>query len=226
MKIKANESLKKLALSKANVQIVAVSAVASFITVFCLVTANYLLGIRSYQSKIIAADNTAYSQLKTDVVAKNNLESSYQSFVQQNPNVLGTSIVNTPGYTYNNSTIILDALPSRYDFPAVVTSIDKMLQNGNFNVTSIGGTDASASTSNTPESNPQPVSIPFTFTINQATYLSVQSLFSILQSSIRPMIVDSVTLSGQDSNMSISVTAHTYFQPAKLFSIGTETINP
>jgi len=225
MKIKANESLKKLALSKANVQIIAVSAAAAFITVFCLVTANYLLGIRSYQSKIISADNIAYSQLKTDVIAKNTLDSSYQAFVRQSPNVLGTNNVNTPGYTYNNATIILDALPSRYDFPAVVTSIDKMLQNGNFNVTSIGGTDVSASTSNTPESNPQPVSIPFSFTINQATYQSLQSLFSILQSSIRPMVVDSVNLSGQDSNLSINVSAHTYFQPAKLFSIGTETIN-
>lgn len=222
--IRPELSLKRVALSKSNTQVVAVTAVAAFITVFCLVTANYLLGIRSYQAKILNADNVADSQLKRDVIAKNDLVSSYHAFVQKNPTLLGSNISTTNNLDYNNATIILDALPSQYDFPALTTSIQKMLQNGGFTVSSIGGTDESATISNTPSGNPSPVSIPFTFTINNASYSSVQQLFKTMQQSIRPMQIDTINLSGSDSSMQVSVTAHTYFQPGKKFKIGTETI--
>ena len=225
MKIKSELSLKKVALSKANVQIVAYTSAAAFITVFCLVAANYFLGIRSYQSKIITADNIAYNQLKADVTAKNKLVSDYENFVQQSPNILGSANTNS-GYIYNNATIILDALPSRYDFPALTSTIAKILQSGNFNVTAIGGTDASATTSNAASSNPQPVAIPFSFTITNTSYQSIQGLFQLLQNSIRPMQIDNITLSGTDASMTLTVSAHTYFQPGKEFKISTETIAP
>lgn len=218
-------SIKRIALSKANAQMIAVAAVCAFITVFCLVASNYLLGIRSYQSKIIAADSKADNQLKIDVAAKNKLVSSYENFVQKNPTVTGAKVQNSP-YIYNNATVILDALPSQYDFPALTTSIDKLLQNNNVSIASIGGSDQSASVSNAGSSNPQPVSMPFSFSIDNANYLTIQSLFTQMQESIRPLQIDNIALSGTDSNMTLSVNAHTYFQPRKTFKIGTETISP
>ncbi len=221
---KSDISLKRVAISKSNARAVIVSAIAAFITVFCLVAADNLLGVRSYQSKILSADQAADNRLKLDVVAENDIVNSYKQFVQQNPTILGSSISNNNNVDYNNATIILDALPSQYDFPALTTTIQNLLQKGGFNISSIGGTDQSSTVSSKPTSNPQPVSIPFSFSITNASYSSVQQLFSTMQESIRPMQIDNITMSGSDSNMSITVSAHTYFQPGKKFTIGTETI--
>lgn len=218
-------SLKRIAVSKANAQMVIVAAIGAFITVFCLVASNYLLGIQSYQSKIIVADIAADNKLKSDVSAKNKLVQSYENFIQQNPTIIGAKTTTNP-YKYNNATVILDALPSQYDFPALTTSVYKLLQSNNLSITSIGGTDQSATISNSPSSNPQPVSIPFSFSIDNASYQSVQALFVKMQESIRPLQIDNISLTGTDSNMTLSVNAHTYFQPKKVFKIGTETITP
>lgn len=217
-------STKRIAVSKANAQMVAVAAGAAFITVFCLVASNYMLGLRSYQSKIIAADYKADIQLKTDVSSEKILVRQYLKFVQQNPTLLGSQLVNTPQLKYNNATVILDALPSQYDFPALTTSVQKLLQSDNLNVVSIGGTDQSASITNDSTSDPQPVSMPFSFSIDSANYQSVQQLLQELQASIRPMQIDSLTMSGTDSDMTLAVNAHTYYQPKKVFKIGTEII--
>ncbi len=225
MNTKANVSLKKLALSKANAQIVAVTSIAAFITVFCLVGSNYLMGLKSYQAKIISADHTADNNLIADNKAKRNLVSAYKNFVDQNPNVLGSN--NQPiatNYVYNNATIILDALPSTYDFPALTSSLQKLQTLGGFSFSSIGGSDESATISSAPSPNPSPIPMPFTFTINQTSYQNIQNLFSIMQKSIRPLQIDSITISGSDTNITLTVDAHTYFQPSKQFNITSGTI--
>jgi len=215
---------KRIAVSKANAQTVAIAAVGAFITVFCLVASNYLLGINSYQSKIMAADNKADNQLKIDVSNEKQLVSSYNKFVSQNPTIIGVNSYNKP-YLYNNATVILDALPSQYDFPALVTSVDKILQSDNFNIQSIGGTDeAGTITGDQASGNPQPIAMPFSFSISGANYSSIQTLFIQLEESIRPMQIESITLSGTDSSMNLSVNAQTYFQPSKVFKIATEEI--
>ena len=225
MNIKNNLSLKGVALSKANAQIVAVTAAAAFITVFCLNAANYFEGIRSYQSKIIAADTTADQKLQSDVRAKNQLVRDYELFVNQNPNIIGTQDSSTP-YIYNNATIILDALPSTYDYPATTSYLLKLLQSGNFDISSIGCNNNTSSSggSSGSTSNPQPVQIPLNFSIQNINYNSVLTLFSMMQNSVMPLPIDNFTITGSNSNLNLSVTAHTYYQPAKKFEIGTETI--
>ena len=224
MNMKPEISLKKMALTKANAQIVAVTAIAAFITVFSLVGANYLLGLRSYQAKIIAADHSADDNLKVDNIAKNKLVSAYEKFVDQNPNILGSNNQNG-SYVYNNATIILDALPSTYDFPALTSSLQKLEQSiGGLNLSSIGGSDQSATVSNAPSSNPSPMPMPFTFSVSQTNYKSIQNLFSAMLSSIRPLQIDNIVISGADASMTLTVNAHTYFQPSKQFNITSETI--
>lgn len=222
MNIKDQVSFKKLALTKANTQMVAVAAVAAFVTVLSLGAAHYFYGIRSYQSKVLAADQIADRQLRIDVGAKNQLDSSYQKFVNQQPNILGK--VGNGNYPYNNATIILDALPSEYDFPALTSTIQNLLHSGNFDISSIGGTDQSGSVSSAPEANPQPVAIPFSFSIQNSTYANVQSLFTLMQESILPLQIDNMTISGSDNNMTVAINAHTYFQPPKELKISKETI--
>lgn len=223
---KLEVSTKRLAISKANTQMIIVAAVAAFISVFCIVAADYLFNLQSYQSKVISADKTADRQLTLDVASENSLIKSYQQFVDQSQTVTGaTTYKNNNGIVYNNATVILDALPSRYDFPALASSIAKLLNQGNFNASSIGGTDQSATMSvNTASPNPQPVAMPFSFVVSNTNYAAVQSLFQEMQSSIRPLQIDSLTLSGSDSDLTVTVNAHTYYQPQKIFTIQRETM--
>lgn len=220
----AELSMKRVALTKANAQTVIVTAVGAFITVFCIVASHYMLNLIGYQSKVISADKKADTQLKANVVSENSLIAKYQQFIQQNPTIIGKPLVNSSQLKYNNATVVLDALPSQYDFPALTTYLQQMLTLNNLNVTSIGGQDQSATMSNQASANPQPIELSFSFSISNASYQSIQQLFQELQASIRPIQVDSINLSGTDSSMNLSVTAHTYYQPKKLFQIKTETI--
>lgn len=225
MKLMPESSTKRLAISKASLHMVIVLSLASFITIFGLVWINFLWGLKGYQSRVLSADHTADSTLKADVTAANHLVSSYKSFVNQPKNVIGgNSSTNGGGNGGNNATIILDALPSSYDFPALTTTINNLLQTENLSVASIGGTDDSSSVSSTASSSPQPVSMPFSFSVNNANYSTIQSLFTELERSIRPISIDSINITGTDTSMSVSVNAHTYFQPPKKFEIGSENI--
>ncbi len=217
-------SIKRVAISKANAQTIIITAAAGFITVFCIVASNYMYSLIGYQNRVIAADKKADSQLKTDVNAESRLVSQYSQFVQQNPTVIGQPTSNTSQLKYNNATVILDALPSQYDFPALTTMLQKLLTSNNLNLTSLGGQDESATMSNSPEANPQAVEIPFSFTISGASYQSIQQLFKNLENSVRPIVIDNISLSGTDSSMNLTVSAHTYYQPKKIFQIKTETV--
>jgi hypothetical protein len=216
---------KRLAIDKANTQIVAAVAVAAFVTIFCLVAAKAVLSQNSYQSRVTAADEKAHQQLQSNIKAYTNLATSYEDFVSTPNNVIGGSTGGTAVNDGNNAKIILDALPGAYDFPALTSTIEKILTNGKFKITGITGTDDQvAQQANSASTNPQPVSMPFTFSVSNANYASVGQLITTLQNSIRPIQIDSIDLTGGASDMTLTVTAHTYYQPAKSLNITKQAV--
>jgi hypothetical protein len=56
------------------------------------------------------------------------------------------------------------------------------------------------------------------------TYGYIQQLISTLQLSIRPIVIQSVSLGGSESNLTADITAYTFYQPAKTFTIGSEVV--
>lgn len=222
---KAEVSTKRLAISKANGQMVAAVAIASFVTIFCLVAAHSLWGQKSYLSRVTSAKEKANTQLKANAAAVDNLVASYKTFVSQQPNAIGGNSAGSGDKDGDNAKIILDALPSNYDFPALASSIEKIMKDKNLTATSISGTDDEiAQSGNNGSASPQPVSMPFSFTIAHANYPQVQDLIGTLEKSIRPMVVDTVQLSGGVNDMQLTVTAHTYYQPEKDLSITTKVV--
>jgi hypothetical protein len=217
-------SAKRVAISRANAEMVIIVGIASFITVFCLVAAQAVLSQDKYQSRVISAKNKANTQLKSDVSSFSDLESSYQNFVDSPTNVIGGSLSGTGQNDGSNAKIVLDALPNSYDFPALATSIQALITAQNLQAASISGTDDQLNQqSNTVSQAPTPVMIPFSFSISDASYVSVQKLILALQNSVRPIQVDTLSLSGSSTDMSVNVTAHTFYQPGKSLSI-TETV--
>ncbi|HEX4774346.1 MAG TPA: hypothetical protein VH234_02425 [Candidatus Saccharimonadales bacterium] len=215
---------KRLAIDKAQAQTVVVVAVAAFVTVFCLVAAKAVFSQNQYQARVTSKKEAAHKQLLTNISAFNSLVTHYQAFDSAPTNVIGGNAGGTGDKDGPNSKIILDALPPTYDFPALTSSLEKILDDRGLKVSSIAGTDDQLNQQNNGSSpNPQPVSIPFTFTVN-ASYSSAQQLIQALQQSIRPIAIDTMTLSGGASNMAITVNAHTYYQPAKAVSITKQAV--
>jgi hypothetical protein len=222
---KLEMTTKHIAIDKANAQIVIIVAVTAFITIFCLVASKAVLSQNAYQSRVISAKEKAHQQLQKNIKAVSDLGVSYKAFDGTATNVIGGTATGSGDNDGSNSKIILDALPPAYDFPALTSSLEKILTDRGLKISAINGTDDQINQqSNISSPMPQPVPIPFTFTVSDANYSSVQQLVKALQSSIRPIAIDSLDISGGTNNMSVTVTAHTYFQPAKSLKVTTKVI--
>jgi len=213
-------STKRLAIDKAQAQMVGIVAAAAFIAVFCLVASRAVFSQNRYQARVISAKEKAHKQLQQNISTFSDLQTAYKAFDGAATNVIGGNSAGTGDNDGPNSKIILDALPPTYDFPALTSSVEKILTDNGLKVTSITGTDDQLSQQgNTSSPNPQPVSMPFSFTVSNANYASIGQLLSKLQESIRPIAIDKLDISGGANNMTATVSAHTYFEPVKTVGI-------
>ncbi|MGD0284504.1 MAG: type 4a pilus biogenesis protein PilO [Candidatus Saccharimonadales bacterium] len=216
---------KRLKLDQTNTIIVVTISIAAIVAVFTIVASKTLLSQYSYQKRVISAESTSESLFKADATAANNLSSSYLSFISSSTNVLGGSSSGTGTNDGNNAQIVLDALPSKYDYPGLLSSMEQVLSsNPNTTLSSIGGTDEQLTQqSNQTSIHPSPVAMPFNFSVT-GPYANVQTLIETLQRSIRPISIQTIDLSGSDAQLTASVTANTYYQPEEIFNISSESI--
>ncbi len=217
---KLKSSSKHLAIDKANSQMLIIIGVAVFVTVFCLVAAKAVFSQYTYQSRVMSAEHTALGQLKTNVSNYQSLVNSYNRFENGKPIKLANTVANSSN---DNSQIVLDALPAAYDFPGLTSTLEHMLNQSGVQIGGITGTDAGSGQSSS--ANPTPQQMPFGFSINNASYASTQQLIQVMQQSIRPMAIDTLNISASGSSLSVSVAAHTYYQPEKTLNINTEQVN-
>jgi hypothetical protein len=219
-----NVSTKRLAIDKANVTMLTTISIAVFVVIFSLVASKALLDQRSYQSRVISKKKQALKQLRTNVKEVDKLAVSYQEFIGAPQNVLGGNPKGTAGLDGENSRIVLDALPSKYDFPALANSMDKLVRNNGFIIKNVAGTDDEINqAANEDSDSPIPIDIPFTIeaTLNANDGRKFMELF---ERSIRPMQIQKISLKGQNNQISAEIQAKTYFQPAKNLNIKNEKV--
>jgi hypothetical protein len=216
---KSTTFTKRTLITQANKKVVIMTSVAAFLVVFSLVASKTLISQIAYQNKVISKEKVAETQLKTDLSARNNLVNSYQAFTSTPQNVLGGNPTGTGSQDGNNSKIVLDALPSTYDFPALATTLEAIIDSQNLQIEGITGVDEELTEQgNQQSSNPAPVAMPFQIQV-AGTYQSIQNLMTIFQQSIRPFQVQTVDLSGNEGDMTATITAQTFYQPEKIFGI-------
>jgi Tfp pilus assembly protein PilO len=216
-------SEKRLLINQANSRIVAVTTAASFIVVFCLVASYTLVGQLAYQNRGLGKKKAALSQLKTDINSVQTLETSYTAFVQTPQNVLGGNTHGQGGMDGDNAKIVLDALPSKYDFPALATSLEKLALSQGVNIESMTGTDDEVAQTDSASSTPAPIAMPFQITVT-GNYASIQKVVKAFEQSIRPIQIQTLQLTGSDQKMQMNITAQTYYQPEKTLNIKTEVV--
>jgi len=209
----ANLTKRKL-IDKANTSIVIAVSAAAFLTVFSLVATKVLVSQISYQNRVIAKQRVANDTLRKNIATSEQLKDSYDAFAGTTQNVIGGLATGTEPKDGANPKIILDALPSSYDFPALTTNLE-LLATQNAKLMSITGTDDQvAQSSNTSSITPEPVAMPFELTVS-GSYDQIRNMVSASERSIRPIKYTSMEVSGEKEELTLRVTAETYYQPAK-----------
>jgi len=218
-------STKRIQINKAAATMVALIATASFLTVFSLVASRALLSQRGYNSRVIKEKEAARDQLRENLKELDKLVVEYRSFAEATENVLGGNPNGTGERDGDNARLVLDALPSKYDFPALTASLEKILVSGGYTIESIAGNDQELLQQQNQQagSTPQPVEMPFQISIS-GNYAAIQSFISVLERSIRPFQLSTLNLDGAESNMELSITAKTYYQPGKTLNITTKDV--
>ena len=216
-------SKKRLQIDKANANMVIILAVAAFVTVFSILASKTLLGQRTYQSHVITKKKKALTQLKANNDAASQLVTSYKSFVASPENIIGGSTTGTSDRDGDNAKIVLDALPSVYDFPALATSIEKVLISRNYKIDSINGTDDELNQAQSNSTEIKPVEMPFDISVS-GNLDTAQGILDVFQHSIRPIEVVKIGLVGSDTDLKINISAKSYFQPQKTIKITKEVV--
>jgi hypothetical protein len=220
--MKINISSKHFQIDKANNYIFAVVAITAIVTVFSLVSIKSLWSQSSYQRKVLSLKKKAIVQLNQDSSAIDAIKAQYDVFSAQNPNIIGGAGDNTGNGLSDggNPRIVLDALPSQYDFPALISSVEKIITNDSVSPQTINGTDE-GDTPSTDSSSPQSLD----FTIEATSpYAGAQTLLNDFERSIRPVDVTKLELSGSEASMRISLDASTYYLPAMKFEVQQQVV--
>lgn len=215
---------KRTLITKANRNMVIATGLAAFFLIFALVAGRAMISQIAYQQRVIDAKKDALSTAQADLEALDSLERSYTQFVSANPNVLGGARTGSGELDGDNARIVLDALPSRYDFPALTTSLEEIILGQNMQIVGITGTDEEATQGELQSSpTPEPIALPFQVQAS-GSYGSVQDLISAFRRSIRPFQIQTLEISGSESNMTVTIDAQTFFQPEKNLNITTEVV--
>jgi hypothetical protein len=216
-------SNKRALITKTQSTIVLVTATAAFVLIFTAFGVKTLLSQASYQNRVIAAKKDAVRTLEDNLESREALIQKYKAFVNTQQNKLGGDPRGGGPQDGDNAKITLDALPSKYDFPALATSLDKLLLDQNLRIQSITGTDDEVAQTVVPAGDPQPVAIPFQVSVS-GSYGSMQRLVDAFDRSIRPIKIHNLQMSGGEGDMNMTVTAETYYQPEKTFTLTKEVV--
>jgi hypothetical protein len=247
-------STKRVQIDKANSTIVVAVGVAAFAVAFSLVSAKSLLARQSYQNKVITAREKARDQLQTNIDAVDDLKVKYTEFVNRQENIIKGMSTGSGERDGDNARIILDALPSKYDFPALVSSLEKILVDRSYTIQTIGGIDDEAAqnggqaaagtvpTSTAPAAS-QPaatspaaqaatpaavgsaVDMPFDLGA-RGSYQDMLALLDVFRYSIRPIYVQHLAITAAEGGkVDLNVLAKSYYQPDRTLNI-TEEIVP
>ncbi len=221
----AHISTKKVQIDKSKATVVSIVAAAVFVTVFSLVSAKALYTQRSYQSRVITAKENARDQLEKNIASVEDLTTSYTEFISTaKPNIIDGNPTGTGERDGDNARIILDALPSKYDYPALLSSLEKLMLDRKLKIEGIKGQDDELKLSETAE-NGALIEVPFQIEA-EGSRSSVQELFVAMEKSIRPFQTKKLKIAAGTSNQDIKVTldAITYVLPEKSFIIKTENV--
>lgn len=214
---------KRELISKANSTMVATVAIGAFLIVFSIVASRNLWVTRTHQDKVAKKKEDAVKQLEANKESVKKLQISYQEFMASPDNIIGGNPTGSGDRDGDNARIVLDALPSKYDFPAFITGVNKLLETKSLAATSLTGTDDEIAQKDSKSTTP--VEVPFVLGGEANSFQQAKDFMLALEQSIRPIKVNKITITaGKSSQIQLNVDATSYYLPAKGITINKETI--
>jgi hypothetical protein len=210
-------SIKHVQIDKNQSTILMVIVIATIVVVFSLVATKSMIVKGMYQRRALHARRDVADRLKSNYDAAKTLFAQYQVFADQDPNVIGGAGGSQPGngnLDGDNPRIVLDALPSSYDAPALGSSIEKILLGQKVTINSLTVTDDPTANSDEAQTNPQAKPVTFSFE-GTTTFDGGSKLLQDFERSIRPFDLNTLEISGTDNKLKLTVGMTTYYQPAK-----------
>ncbi len=189
-------------IAKAGSTVFVAVAIASVVVVFSAVSMRFLWQRKAYNDRVIKAKSVARDDIKTNLDNINKL-------TQQFPSLENSAST--------DSKTILHALPPTYDYAALATSMQFLADQSGVSFTGGVGADNSASAINSADTS-TPQEIPLSLTV-EGSYDSIVKYINNLENSIRPIDVTAVTYSGTNTDLKATVTATTYYQPARTLNV-------
>jgi len=233
---KPHLSSKHINIQKDNTVIFAAIGLAVFIVVFGLIAGRALLSQVSYNQRVIGEKKTALQLAQDNTKNAEDLEQSFISFAGESINIISGDPKGDGPLGGTNPKIILDALPSVYDYPALSSSIEKILLDNGYQIERIGGSeDEALSAANTGNGNPNSIAsavatdttlieIPYPIDITSSVE-GTQRLLNVFERSIRPFYVESISLTGSDQSLNAKINMKTFYQPGIQFQAGSKVVN-
>ncbi len=223
--INTHKSVKHDIIDRTNSKMLVTVGVATFMFVFSVFASRALISQSLYHGRVIREKELALRLLKENETTVADLKKSYDAFQSADKNILGGNPAGTGELDGNNAKIVLDALPSKYDFPALSSSIEKILRDGGYEIVSIGGIEDSAlaESSTTASGTVAPVEMPYQFAVNADTE-GIKRLLQTLEKSIRPIYVDSIQVQSGETVLQAQVNLRTFFTQPKTFQLGSQEV--
>ena len=225
---KSNLDVKSL-VDKTSSSSVAMVIIATVIVVFCLVSAKALLAQGAYQRRVVNAKHDTVEQLKKNIDNSKSLVSSYDVFASSKTNALngnGQAADNALPPDGSNNRIVLDALPTNYDFAALVSSLTVLLTANQIQEGSVIALDESANYTADKLTSTSPITIAGLQLGGKSPVNNIYSMLSSMEDSIRPLNVQKLdlTLDQTTNEYLATITLDTYFQPAKKVTVTNKVV--
>lgn len=201
---------------------------ASVAVAICLVFGQFMLRQFMFNNKIIGAKNETYATLRDNKESFETLKSEVNKLVSnQSLSKLRVSDTDTA------LQVVVDALPTTDDRAALATSLQQVvLARSGVAVESINVIDAEGATTSEAEdgaaagtSSDTVGEVIFTVVIN-GSYEQIQQALTDMEATIRPLSMQKVELEGSGSQLRATITAKSFYLPAKTAELKKETIKP
>lgn len=183
--------------------------VASVVLVAGIMTSKTFWSQATYLNGVASQKEKAVQQLEENKQSVDSLNSAYKEFVDSSPNLIGGSVDGSNPNDGDNAKLVLDALPSAYDFPALVSSVENLLSP--YQVNAISGIDDSI-TQSASEGLDQPVEMPITVEFT-STYGGFITAIQSFKDSIRPFRIDRIEMEGTNNQLKTTLNLVSYYQP-------------
>ncbi|HSX48144.1 MAG TPA: type 4a pilus biogenesis protein PilO [Candidatus Nanoarchaeia archaeon] len=188
----------------ANNFIVVAALVTLVAIIISVVASKALVAQLLLNNRVIDKKSVAAKQLQTNV---NNLPELHKNY-----DALG-------GYQQ----LISDSLPSKPDFPALVSTLDVIAGSSGVKLRTISPDTNAPAVDATATTGSSPVAVPFSLGV-EGSYDAMLRFFTNIELSSRPIRVTGISQQGPNGSQQMLLDLSSYYQPPADLSLKTETV--